>query len=173
MDCNNLTDLLEEVHSQVDMLQKAVAQVSQVKASLKTTASEVKSQIRDSVSRHLEALRNRETWLLGQVEVVQHIKEDMLRQQQAELNKALGRLQSTCSLLEQSSKALDTDSLECPVRESLESVGQLSLIPEETSAINFVARNFELQDSIHKYGVVISDHPFADKQMCLLVKGFS
>ena len=165
MDCNNLTDLLEEVHSQVDMLQKAVAQVSQVKASLKTTASEVKSQIRDSVSRHLEALRNRETWLLGQVEVVQHIKEDVLRQQQAELNKALGRLQSTCSLLEQSSKALDTDSLECRVRESLESVGQLSLIPEESSAINFVARNFELQDSIHKYGVVISDHPFADKQM--------
>ena len=165
MDCNNLTDLLEEVHSQVDMLQKAVAQVSQVKASLKTTASEVKSQIRDSVSRHLEALRNRETWLLGQVEVVQHIKEDVLRQQQAELNKALGRLQSTCSLLEQSSKALDTDSLECRVSESLESVGQLSLIPEETSAINFVARNFELHDSIHKYGVVISDHPFADKQM--------
>lgn len=165
MDCNNLTDLLEEVHSQVDMLQKAVAQVSQVKASLKTTASEVKSQIRDSVSRHLEALRNRETWLLGQAEVVQHIKEDVLRQQQAELNKALGRLQSTYSLLEQSSKALETDSLECRVRESLESVGQLSLIPEETSAINFVARNFELQDSIHKYGVVISDYPFADKQM--------
>lgn len=165
MDCNNLTDLLGEVHSQIDMLQKAVAQVGQVKASLKTTASEVKSQIRDSVSRHLEALRNRETWLLGQVEVVQHIKEDVLRQQQAELNKALGRLQSTYSLLEQSNKALDTDSLECRVRESLESVGQLNLIPEETSAINFVARKFELQDSIHKYGVVISDYPFADKQI--------
>ena len=161
----NLTDLMEEIHSKVDLLQKAIAQVGQVKASLKTTATEVKSQIRDSVSRHLEALRNRETWLLAQVEVVQHIKEDVLQQQQAELNKAFGRLQSTCSLLEQSSNALDTDSLDCHVKEILESVDQLNLTPEETNAINFVARNFELQDFIHKYGVVIADNPFGNKQL--------
>ena len=166
MECSdNLTDLLGEVHSNIDMLQKAINQVGQVKASLKTTATDVKSQIRDSVSRHLEALRNRETWLLGQVEVVQHIKEDVLRQQHAELNKALGRLQSTCSLLEQSKKALDTESLECRVRESLEAVGELNLVPEETNVINFVARNFELQESIHKFGVVASDNPLVKKQL--------
>lgn len=157
--------LLEEVHSNIDVLQKAIANVSEVKASLKTTASDVKSQIRDSVSRHLEAMRNRETWLLGQVEVVQHIKEDVLRQQQAEMNKALGRLQSTCSLLEQSGKALDTESLECRVRESLAAVGDLNLTPEETNSIGFVAQNFELQKSIHKFGGVVCDHPLVDKQL--------
>lgn len=162
---DNLADLLGEVLTNIDMLQKAVAEVGQVKASLKTKASDVKSQIRDSISRHLEALRNRETWLLGQVEVVQHIKEDVLRQQQAELNKALGRLQSTCSLLEQSGSALDTTSLEYQVRESLATVGGLNLAPEETNVINFVARNFELQESIHKLGVVVSDNPLVDKQL--------
>lgn len=68
-DNKNFAILLEEVHSNIDVLQKAIAKVSEVKASLKTKASDVKSQIRDSVSRHLEAMRNRETWLLGQVEV--------------------------------------------------------------------------------------------------------
>ena len=164
-DNKNGAILLEEVHSSIDMLQKAIAKVGKVKASLKTTASDMKSQIRDSVSRHLEAMRNRETWLLGQVEVVQHIKEDVLRQQQAELNKALGRLQSTCALLEQSGKAFDTESLECRVRESLEDVGDLNLNPSETNAIGFVAQNFELQKSIHKFGGVVCDHPLIDKKL--------
>lgn len=164
-DNKNFAILLEEVHSNIDVLQKAIAKVSEVKASLKTKASDVKSQIRDSVSRHLEVMRNRETWLLGQVEVVQHVKEDVLRQQQAELNKALGRLQSTCSLLEQSGKALDTESLKCRVRESLAAVGDLNLVPEETNSIGFVARNFELQESIHKFGGVVCDHPLVDKQL--------
>ena len=122
--------------------------MGQVKASLKITAREVKSQIRDSMSRHLEAMRNRETWLLGQVEVVQHIKEDVLRQQQAELNKALGRLQSTCSLLEQGGKTLVRDSIECRVRETLSAMSDLNLNPEETHAISFLSRNFDLQESI-------------------------
>lgn len=155
--------LMEEVNCKVDYLQKAIASVGQVKASLKITAREVKSQIRDSMSRHLEAMRNRETWLLGQVEVVQHIKEDVLRQQQAELNKALGRLQSTCSLLEQGGKTLDRDSIECRVRETLSAMSDLNLNPEETSAISFLSRNFDLQESIHKFGVVASDKHL-DKQ---------
>lgn len=161
----SLSDLLGEVISNIDVLQKAIAEVGQVKTCLKTTASDLKSQIRDSISRHLEALRNRETWLLGQVEVVQYIKEDVLRQQHAELNKALGRLQSTSVLLQQSSEVLDTESLECRVRESLVAVGGLSFIPEETNKINFIAQNFELQEFIHRFGVVVSDNPIVDKQM--------
>ena len=161
----NLTELLGEVQRNADALQKAVAEVGQVKTSLKTTASDVKSQIRDSVSRHLEAMRNRETWLLRQVEVVQHIKEDVLRQQQAELNKALGHLQSTCSLLEHSGESLNIETLECRVRESLAAVSSLNLKPEETNTISFVARNFEFQEFVHKFGVVVSDKPLADKTL--------
>lgn len=167
-----MADFLGEVHSYIEMLQKAIAEVSHVKANLKTTASDLKSQIRDSISRHLEALRNRETWLLGQVEVVQHAKEDVLRQQQAELNKVLGKLQSTCALLEQGGKVLDAESLECHVKESLTVVGGLSLSPDETKEINFVAQNFELQEFIQKFGVVVSDNPVVDKQMVSEVPGF-
>ncbi|KAL9961547.1 hypothetical protein ACROYT_G030505 [Oculina patagonica] len=174
MECNkSLADLLGELHSNIDMLQKAITEVGHVKASLKTTASDLKSQIRDSVSRHLEALRNRETWLLGQVEVVQQVKEEVLRQQQAELNKALGRLQSTCVLLEQSGEVFDTESLECHVRESLKVVGSLNLTPDETKIINFVAQNFELQEFIQKFGVVVSDNPVVDRQMVSQMLGFA
>lgn len=158
------TNLVEEVQSYVDILQKAIAAVGQVKKSLKTTASDVNSQIRDSVSRHLEAMRNREIWLLAQVEVVQHIKEDVLRQQQAELNRALGRLQSTCSMLEQGGKTLDRESLEYRTRESLSALSDLNLTPEETNTISFLARNFQLQESIHKFGVVASDNLLFNKQ---------
>ena len=166
MECNeSLADLLGEVHNNIDMLQKAIAEVGHVESSLKTTASDLKSQIRDSVSRHLEALRNRETWLLGQVEVVQQVKEDVLQKQQAELNKALGRLQSDCVILEQSGEVLDTESLECHIRERLTTVGGLNLSPDETKIIKFVAQNFELQEFIQKFGVVVSDNPVVDKQM--------
>ena len=166
MECREgLTDLLGELYSNIDMLQKAIADVGQIKASLKLTASDLKSQIRDSVSRHLEALRNRETWLLGQVEVVQHVKEDALHQQQSEFNKALGRLQSLCVLLEQTGEVLNNESLECHVRESTTALGDLNFSPEETKVINFVAQNFELQELIQKFGAVVSDNPVADKQL--------
>ena len=166
MECGeDLTDLLGELHSNIDMLQKAIAEIVQMKASLKTTSLDLKSQIRDSVSRHLEALRNRETWLLGQVEVVQHVKEDALRQQQSELNKALGRLQSLCVLLEQTGVMLNTESLESLVRERLTALGDLNFSPEETKVINFAAQNFELQELIQKFGVVVSDNPSVDKQI--------
>ena len=166
MECREgLTDLLGELHSDIDMLQKAIAEVGQMKASLKTTSLDLKSQIRDSVSRHLEALRNRETWLLRQVEVIQHVKEDALRQQQSELNKALGRLQSLCGLLEQTGEVLDTENLEVLVRERLTALGDLNFSPEETKVINFVAQNFELQELIQKFGVVVSDGPSVDKQI--------
>lgn len=166
MECReSLTDLLGELHSNIDMLQKAIAEIGQMKASLKTTSLDVKSQIRDSISRHLEALRNRETWLLGQVEVVQHVKEDSLQQQQSELNKALGRLESLCVLLEQTGEVLNTESLEGLVRERLSALSDLNFSPEETKVINFAAQNFELQELIQKFGVVVSDNPSIDKQI--------
>ena len=159
----SLAVLFGEVVRNIDTLEKAIAEVGQVKVGLKTTASDLKSQIQDSVSRHLEALRNRETWLLGQVEIIQRIKDEVLQQQCAELNKALGRLQSTCVLLEQSGNVFDAENLECHVRDILKDVGVLNLCPEKTNAINFVAQNFELQDVILKFGTVASDDPVVDK----------
>lgn len=40
-------------------------------------------------------MRNREVWLLGQVDTVVGVKEEVLHRQQARLNKALGILHSS------------------------------------------------------------------------------
>ena len=62
--------------------------------------AQVKSQIQTNISRHLEALRNREVWLLNQVDLLQSAKEEVLHQQQAKLNKQLGLIQSKISSLQ-------------------------------------------------------------------------
>lgn len=62
---------------------------------------QIKSQIHTSISRHLEALRNREVWLLNQVDLVVSTKEEVLHQQQVRLNKALGVLQSSLDLADE------------------------------------------------------------------------
>ena len=152
--------LLEEVRAKIGLLSAAVEEISLIKKNLKITGSDVKAQIRDSISRHLEALRNRETWLLNQVEVVQHIKEDVLRQQQAVLNQALGSLKSTCALLEEcyeSGSLLNVENLEGQLEENLAHIDQLNLQAEETSSISFYGNNFLVQEAIKQFGVVDSD----------------
>ena len=56
--------------------------------------SQVKSDINGTVSRQLENLRNREVWLLSQVEIVEQAKEEVLRGQQDRLCHMLGGLQT-------------------------------------------------------------------------------
>ena len=166
MDCNeSVAVLFGEVARIKKDLDKGIAEVRQVKANLKSTASDLKSQIRDSVSRHIEALRNRETWLLQQVEVVQCIKDGVLQEQIAAFNKALGRIQSVYALLEQNSELLDAETLEDLVKETLQDVSCLNLSPEETNIMSFVAHNFELQDVIHKFGALLSDSRLVEEQI--------
>lgn len=166
MDHNeSLAVLLREVVRIKDNLEKGIAEVEQVKVNLKSTALDLKSQIRDSVSRHLEALRNRETWLLQQVEVIQCIKEGVLQEQIALFNKALGRIQPAYALLEQNGEGLDAETLEDLVEESLQDVSCMNLSPKETNVMSFVAHNFGLQDVIHKFGAVVSDSHLVDKQV--------
>lgn len=52
--------------------------------------AQVKCEIQSTVSRELEALRNREVWLLSQVDLLQNVKEEILSGQQAQINQALG-----------------------------------------------------------------------------------
>ena len=158
--------LLEDVRDKIILLQRAVDNIEATKKSLKTTAVEVKSQIRDSISRHLEALRNRETWLLGQVEVIQHIKEESLRRQQAQLNQTLGALQSTLAMLEHDDGINSIEMLEEQVLERLESSEQFNLVPEESDYLAFSATNFGLLEMIHNFGDVDSGSSVLEKQIC-------
>lgn len=56
---------------------------------------QAKSRIQCNISRQLEALRNREVWLLNQLDVVSSAKEEVLQQQSARLNQTLGVIQSS------------------------------------------------------------------------------
>ena len=71
-------------------LLRDVKRVSMIIISLKA-----KSRVQGSISRQLEALRNREVWLLNQLDTLSGAKEEILQQQSARLNKTLGILQSS------------------------------------------------------------------------------
>ncbi len=75
---------------------------------MSTFGPQIKSQIHSSISRHLEAMRNREVWLLSQVDLVVNTKEEVLHHQQVRLNKALGVLQSSLDLADDDDDGLDS-----------------------------------------------------------------
>lgn len=114
-------------------LESAIQQINNVKRNLNKNSSEVKSQIRTGISRLLEALRNREVWLLNQVDLLVSAKEEVLHHQQAELNKKLGVIQSSQG----------TERFE---------LGDLK--PEETPFIDFRADSSLLREQIVNYGKV-------------------
>lgn len=114
-------------------LESAIQQINNVKRNLNKNSSEVKSQIRTGISRLLETLRNREVWLLNQVDLLVSAKEEVLHHQQAELNKKLGVIQSSQG----------TERFE---------LGDLK--PEETPFIDFRADPSVLREQIVNYGKV-------------------
>ncbi|EDO46322.1 predicted protein [Nematostella vectensis] len=147
--------VLEDVRAKISLLEKAIDEVGSVKKSLKISAADVKAQIRDNISRHLEALRNRETWLLSQVEVLQHGKEDVLRLQHAELNQAVGTLKHALALLHKSDGK--SEHIEEQLMHTIQAMEKFSLQPEESGFISFRALNMELLDHIRRFGMVTAD----------------
>lgn len=153
---DKLLYLLEEIKSKIVYLENALDDVNQVKKSLKVSSIDVKAQIRDNISRHLEALRNREIWLLGQVELILHGKEDVLCQKQGELLEVIGGMKKVCELLEQSSGTDHLEMFEDQLSGLIKSVEKLNVSPEENPNIGFSSQNLELLESIRRFGHV--DH---------------
>jgi hypothetical protein len=67
----------------------------------------------------LETLRNREVWLLGQVDVIKQAKDDLLVQQQEEISRALGALKNALDCLESNLNSEDSN-VEQVLAETLE-----------------------------------------------------
>lgn len=126
----------------INRMEQALAEVNQVKQQLQRNAAEVKSQIHSGISRQLEALRNREVWLLNQVELIQNMKDEVLHVQQARLNKMLGVAQSGI-----------TESLERDLADYVD------LRPDENPWIVFKCDSAKLRESIQSYGRVESNKP--------------
>ena len=67
----------------------------------------MKSNIHSKMSRLLELLRSRELWLLGQVDVVHQLEQDLLRGQIGILSKEAARLNACMDLLEKGKASSD------------------------------------------------------------------
>lgn len=125
----------------ITKMEQALAEVNQVKQQLQRNVAEVKSEIHSGISRQLEALRNREVWLLNQVELIQNMKDEVLHVQQARLNKMLGVAQSGLA-----------DSL------GSNFVDSCDLKPDENPWIVFKSDFAMLRESITSYGRVESSN---------------
>lgn len=123
----------------ISTLQQALKQISDAKRQLCRNTTEAKSRIQCNISRQLEALRNREVWLLNQLDVVSSAKEEVLQQQSARLNQKLGVLQSAVQFPSSNSDRI--------IRLDLGDVH-----PEETPYVSFKSDPTSLRDAIMNYG---------------------
>ncbi|KAK6169127.1 hypothetical protein SNE40_020239 [Patella caerulea] len=141
--------LSEDINGKICQLERAIKQLDAVKRHLLHNATEIKGQVQTTMSRHLEALRNREVWLLNQVDLVFSAKESVLQAQQGRLNKMLGVLQSAIGLTSDS----DMDTILNDTLQKMD-VDINDLNPEETAFFSFRADPADLRKSILNYGHV-------------------
>ncbi|XP_045213454.1 uncharacterized protein LOC123564155 [Mercenaria mercenaria] len=130
---------LNTMTENIATLQKALQRITDAKRQLGRNTTEAKSRIQCNISRQLESLRNREVWLLNQLDVVSSAKEEVLQQQSARLNQTLGVLQSAVQFPNNSSDNI--------VRLDLGDVH-----PEETPYVCFKSDPSSLRDAIMNYG---------------------
>lgn len=144
------SSVIDKVKKRIGELEHAIQRLDFVKRHLNQNSSEIKSQIHTSISRHLETLRNREVWLLEQVDTVLGAKEEVLHRQQARLNKALGILHSSVA----HSRTTDDETAAKHLAQALEELTATELKAEETPYIAFRADHVAMRESILSYGRV-------------------
>nr|XP_056705875.1 nuclear receptor coactivator 4 [Euleptes europaea] len=131
-------------------LETAIAGIVKAEQQVKDNWKEVKAQIHNCISRHLECLRSREVWLLEQVDLIQQLKEEALQQQAQELYWLLGQFNCLIHQLEQPHGS----NLANQISVCLERLGNLTLQPEETSILNFEADVSFLRQAITSFGSI-------------------
>ncbi|XP_062567143.1 uncharacterized protein LOC134229406 [Saccostrea cucullata] len=124
------------MEDQASQIENAIKEIDKVKRKLQQNVSEVKLQVQTAVSRNLEAFRNREVWLLNQVELLQSAKEEVLSNQQAKLHKLLGVIQTQKGGL---SKAR---------------IDPTDLKPEESPYLTFRCDAGSLRENINSFGKI-------------------
>ncbi|XP_070608015.1 nuclear receptor coactivator 4 [Erythrolamprus reginae] len=131
-------------------LEAALADVVKAEQQVRGNWKEVKAQVHSCISRHLECLRSREVWLLEQVDLVQQLKEEALQQQAQQLCWLLGQFSGLVRQLEQP----ESGDLTGQISACLESLGGLTLQPEEPSVLNFEADVSFLRQAITSFGSI-------------------
>ncbi|NWH71505.1 NCOA4 protein, partial [Piaya cayana] len=131
-------------------LETAISGIVKAEQQIKENWQEVKAKIHSHISRHLECLRSREVWLFEQVDLIQQLKEEALQQQAQQLYWYLGQFNCLIHQLERSY----SNELANQISVCLERLENLTLKPEESSALNFEADASYLRQAITSFGSI-------------------
>uniref|UniRef100_A0A3Q4AZ64 Nuclear receptor coactivator 4 N-terminal domain-containing protein n=1 Tax=Mola mola TaxID=94237 RepID=A0A3Q4AZ64_MOLML len=132
-----------------DQLQDAINSVAKAEQQLRENTREVRAELQSCVSRQQEALRCREVWLLGQIELLEQLKTETLQQQLHQLHRLRGQFDVIVRQLQNSNTSNDlSNQLTC----CMEKLSSLSLTPEETPDVTFHADSRSLRQAITSFG---------------------
>ena len=153
---NSTSQLSNELQQAIESVKSALSFTTSQRKSFQEKAVVAKNQIQDDISFHLELLRNREVWLLEQVDVHAQIKEETFDGHLNELCVLLAKLEVYKQLLE----AQELQDSQVIMNHAKEIISQLSIVVqhfEEASGICFSADNFGLTDAVKSYGNIIGE----------------
>ena len=157
MSVNDRTSQLgNELQEAIESVKSALSLAATQKNMFCEQAVVAKNQIQDDVSFHLELLRNREVWLLEQVDVHAQIKEESFENRLNELCVLLAKLEVYEELLE----TQELQGNEVIANQAKEIMSQLGNVPhhfEDESSVCFSADNFALTDAVKKYGNIVGE----------------
>uniref|UniRef100_A0A3B3UMH0 Nuclear receptor coactivator 4 n=1 Tax=Poecilia latipinna TaxID=48699 RepID=A0A3B3UMH0_9TELE len=137
-----------------DQLEDAIGSVLKAEQQLRDNAREVKLQ--SCMSRQQEALRCREVWLLGQIELLENLKTETLQHQLHQLHRLRGQFEVIAHQLQNN----NNNDLSAFVFSSwLCRLASLSLAPEETPEMRFHADSRSLRQAITSFGSIAAQSP--------------
>ncbi|XP_029377252.1 nuclear receptor coactivator 4 isoform X2 [Echeneis naucrates] len=132
-------------------LEDAISSVAKAEQQLRENAREVRSELQSCVSRQQEALRCREVWLLGQIELLEQLKTETLQQQLHQLHWLRGQFDVLAHQLQNSNNSNDLNN---HLTSCMEKLSSLSLTPEETPEMSFHADTRSLKQAITSFGSI-------------------
>ncbi|XP_039994537.1 nuclear receptor coactivator 4 isoform X3 [Xiphias gladius] len=132
-------------------LEDAINGVMKAEQQLRENVREVRSELQSCVSRQQEALRCREVWLLGQIELLEQLKTETLQQQLQQLHWLRGQFDVIAHQLQNSNS---TNNLNNQLTSCMEKLSSLSLTPEETPEMSFHADTRSLRQAITSFGSI-------------------
>ncbi|XP_076598541.1 nuclear receptor coactivator 4 isoform X2 [Chaetodon auriga] len=142
---------LKQCRQAQDQLEDAINGVMKAEQQLRENAREVRAELQSCVSRQQEALRCREVWLLGQIELLEQLKAETLQQQLHQLHWLRGQFDVISHQLQSSNSSND---LSNQLTSCMEKLSSLSLTPEETPEMSFHADTRSLRQAITSFGSI-------------------
>ncbi|XP_070697066.1 nuclear receptor coactivator 4 isoform X2 [Pempheris klunzingeri] len=142
---------LKQCRQAQDQLEDAISDVMKAEQQLRENTREVRAELQSCVSRQQEALRCREVWLLGQIDLLEQLKTETLQQQLHQLHRLRGQFDVIVHQLQNSNSNNDLNN---QLTSCMEKLSSLSLTPEETPEMSFHADTRSLRQAITSFGSI-------------------